>query len=71
MMRYLYNNIKGELYSSDKFIPPSPWKEYREFIGSVNIHNERALGDFIEWVTSWERYTEEDILKALKLKNTN
>lgn len=67
-MRYLYNNIKGELYSSDEFIPPSPKEEYREFIGSVNIHNERALGDFIEWITSWERYTGEDILKALKVE---
>ena len=68
MRRYLYNNIKGELYSSDKFIPPSPKKEYREYIGSVNIHNECALGDFVEWITSWERYTEEDILKALKVE---
>lgn len=70
MRRYLYNNSKGELYSSDKFIPPiySLKKEHRDYIGSVNIHNECALESFVEWVTSWAKYTEEDILKALKVE---
>lgn len=70
MRRYLYNNSKGELYSLDKYIPPAYLytKEYRNYIGSVNIHNERALEDFVEWVTSLKKCTEEDILKALKVE---
>ena len=70
MRRHLYNNSKGELYSLDKYIPPAYLytKEYRNYIGSVNIHDECELEGFVEWVASWKKYTEEDILKALKVE---
>ena len=70
MRRHLYNNSKGELYSLDKYIPPAYLytKEYRNYIGSVNIHDERELENFLETIVSCGEYTEEDILKALKVE---
>ena len=68
MERYLYKNSKGELYSLDKYVPGVYLNknDYTHCIGSVNIHNEHELEKFLEIIVSWGKYTEEDILKALK-----
>lgn len=70
MKRYLYNNSKGELYSLDEYVPGVYLNknDYTHYIGSVNIHNERELEKFLEIIVSWGKYTEEDILKALKVE---
>lgn len=70
MERYLYKNSKGELYSLDKYVPGVYLNknDYTHYIGSVNIHNEHELEKFLEIIVSWGKYTEEDILKALKVE---
>lgn len=70
MRRYLYKNSKGELYSLDEYIPSVYLNkdDYTHYIGSVNIHNERELEKFLEIIVSWGKYTEEDILKVLKVE---
>ena len=42
--------------------------DYRHYIGSVNIHNERELENFLETIVSCGEYTEEYILKALRFE---
>lgn len=70
MERYLYKNSKGELYSLDKYVSGVYLNknDYTHYIGSVNIHNEHELEKFLEIIVSWGKYTEEDILKALKVE---
>lgn len=70
MRRYLYKNSKGELYSSDEYVPGVYLNknDYTHYIGSVNIHNERELEKFLEIIVLWGKYTEEDILKVLKVE---
>lgn len=70
MKRYLYNNSKGELYSLDEYVPGVYLNknDYTHYIGSVNIHNERELEKFLEIIVLWGKYTEEDILKVLKVE---
>lgn len=70
MKRHLYKNSKGELYSLDEYVPAVYLNkdDYTHYIGSVNIHNERELENFSETISSWGEYTEEDILKALKVE---
>lgn len=70
MRRYLYQNNRDELYSLDEHVPGVYLNknDYRHYIGSVNIHNERELENFLETIVSCGEYTEEDILKALKVE---
>lgn len=70
MRRYLYKNSKGELYSSDEYVPGVFLNkdDYTYYIGSVNIHDERELEKFLEIIVSQGKYTEEDILKILKVE---
>lgn len=70
MRRYLYKNSKGELYSSDEYVPGVFLNkdDYTYYIGSVNIHDERELEKFLEIIVSWGKYTKEDILKILKVE---
>lgn len=70
MKRYLYNNSKGELYSLDEYVPGVYLNknDYTHYIGSVNIHNECELEKFLEIIVLWGKYTEEDILKVLKVE---
>ena len=70
MRRYLYKNSKGELYSSDEYIPGVFLNkdDHTHYIGSVNIHDERELEKFLEIIVSWGKYTKEDILKILKVE---
>lgn len=70
MRRYLYQNNRDELYSLDEHVPGVYLNKnnYRHYIGSVDIHNERELKNFLETIVSCGEYTEEDILKALKVE---
>lgn len=76
MERYLYKNSKGELYgkgelySLDEYVPSVYLNkdDYTHYMGRVNIHNEHELEKFLEIIVSWGKYTEEDILKALKVE---
>lgn len=76
MERYLYKNSKGELYgkgelySLDEYVPSVYLNkdDYTHYMGRVNIHNEHELEKFLGIIVSWGKYTEEDILKALKIE---